>query len=226
MVEISVRDIFKILLRKWWIVIICITLTGVASYIWTNYYTTEMYSASTTLYVGKNTDAVGVQTADLNLGSNLILDYREIAKSRRVAYVVIDELGLKTSARAMSNRISVNQRDMTRVIEISVSDVNPQMAMDITNKVAEVFQSKVKEIMQIENVQIIDKAEMPMYPVSPNKQMNYLLGIIIGLVIGVGIIFLIAFLDDTIKTPDDVQRHVELSVIGAIPAFQKIGRRA
>ena len=226
MVEISVRDIFKILLRKWWIVIICITLTGVASYIWTNYYTTEMYSASTTLYVGKNTDAVGVQTADLNLGSNLILDYREIAKSRRVAYVVIDELGLKTSARAMSNRISVNQRDMTRVIEISVSDVNPQMAMDITNKVAEVFQSKVKEIMQIENVQIIDKAEMPMYPVSPNKQMNYLLGIIIGLVIGVGIVFLIAFFDDTIKTPDDVQRHVELSVIGAIPAFQKIGRRA
>jgi capsular polysaccharide biosynthesis protein len=185
-----------------------------------------MYSASTTLYVGKNTDAVGVQTADLNLGSNLILDYREIAKSRRVAYVVIDELGLKTSARAMSNRISVNQRDMTRVIEISVSDVNPQMAMDITNKVAEVFQSKVKEIMQIENVQIIDKAEMPMYPVSPNKQMNYLLGIIIGLVIGVGIVFLIAFFDDTIKTPDDVQRHVELSVIGAIPAFQKIGRRA
>lgn len=225
MVEISIRDIIKILLRKWWIVFICVVVFGVASYIWTNNFVVPMYTASTTLYVGKNTDQIGIASTDLNLGSNLIMDYREIAKSKLVAYEVIDELGLRMSAGAMAGRIRVDQRDMTRVIQISVSDPNPQMATDIANTVAEVFKGKVIEIMQVENVQVIDKAELPMFPVSPNKQMNYMVGIVLGLAIGVGIIFLIEFLDDTVKTPEDVQKYTGLTVIGTIPVFQGKGRR-
>lgn len=223
MVEISIKDIFKILLRKWWIIFICVVVFGAAAYTWTNYFVVPMYSANTTLYVGKNTDTVGIQSNDLYLGANLILDYREIAKSKLVAYEVINELGLNMSAGAMASMISVEQRELTRVIQISVSYPDPQMAMDIANKVAEVFQKKVIEIMQLENVQIIDRAELPRFPISPNNRLNYLVGIILGLAIGVGIIFLTEFLDDTIKTPEDVQKHVDLPVIGVIPVFT--GRR-
>jgi capsular polysaccharide biosynthesis protein len=226
MVEITIRDIFRILLRRWWIVLIFIIVCGTASYIWTNYYITPMYSANTTLYVGKNTDQYGIETTDLYLGSNLILDYSEIAKSKLVAYEVIDELGLRMSAGALAGRISVNQRDMTRVIQISVTDSNPQRAMDIANTVAEVFKKKVVEIMQVENVQVIDRAELPMFPVSPNKQVNYMAGVILGLALGVGLIFLIEFLDDTVKTPEDVQKYTGLPVIGTIPVFHRKGRRA
>ncbi len=225
MADISIKDIFSILFRKCWIIFICVVVFGAAAYIWTNYYLVPMYTASTTLYVGKNTDQVGIQSTDLNLGSNLIMDYRELAKSKLVAYEVIDELGLKMSAGAMAGRISVDQRGMTRVIQISVTDPNPQMAMDIANTVAEVFKRKVIEIMQVENVQVIDKAELPMFPVSPNKQMNYMVGIILGLVISIGIIFLIEFLDDTVKTAEDVQKCTGLNVIGTIPVFQGKGRR-
>ncbi len=223
MVEISIKDVFKILLRKWWIIFICVVVFGAAAYTWTNYFVVPMYSANTTLYVGKNTDTVGIQSNDLYLGANLILDYREIAKSKLVAYEVIDELGLNMSAGAMASMISVEQRELTRVIQISVRYPDPQMAMDIANKVAEVFQKKVIEIMQLENVQIIDRAELPRFPISPNNRLNYMVGIILGLAIGVGIIFLIEFLDDTIKTPEDVQKHVDLPVIGVIPVFN--GRR-
>lgn len=225
MTEISIKDIFRILLRKWWVIFICIVIFGAAAYIWTNYYVVPMYNASTTLYVGKNTDQIGIETTDLYLGSNLILDYREIAKSKLVAYEVIDELGLRMSAGALAGRISVNQRDATRVIQISITDSNPQMAMDIANTVAEVFRRKVIEIMQVENVQVIDKAELPIFPVSPNKQLNYMIGIILGLAIGVGVIFLIEFLDDTVKTPEDVEKYTGLTVIGTIPVFQGKGRR-
>lgn len=224
MVEISIKDIFRILLKRWWIVFIGVVVFGTAAYIWSNYFVVPMYTASTTLYVGKNTDQVGIEPTDLNLGSNLIMDYSEIAKSKLVAYEVIDKLGLRMSASAMASRVKVQPKNATRVIQISVSDPDPQMAMDITNKVAEVFQEKVKQIMQIENVQIIDRAELPWYPVSPNKQLYYLGGVCLGLAIGAAIIFLIEFLDDAIKTPEDVQRYTDLPVIGIIPLFS--GRRA
>lgn len=226
MVEITLKDLVRILLRRSWIILIFIIVGGAASYIWTNYYEVPLYSASTTLYVGKNTEQYGIQYSDLSLGSNLIYDYREIVKSKLVAHEVIDELGLRMSAGALAGRISVSQKEMTRVIQITVTDPNPQMAMDIANTVAEVFKRKVVEIMQVENVQVIDKAELPMYPVSPNKRMNYMVGIILGLVLGVGLVFLIEFLDDTIKTPEDVQKYTGLSVIGTIPVFHRKGRRA
>lgn len=225
MEDISYKQLLKKILERWWILLICVLVSFSTAYVWTNNFVVPLYSASTTLYVGKNTDQIGIESSDLNLGSNLILDYREIAKSKLVAYEVIDELGLRMSAGAMAGRIRVDQRDMTRVIQISVSDPNPQMATDIANTVAEVFKGKVIEIMQVENVQVIDKAELPMFPVSPNKQMNYMVGIVLGLAIGVGIIFLIEFLDDTVKTPEDVQKYTGLTVIGTIPVFQGKGRR-
>ena len=226
MSEIDLKDLFKLLLRRWWIIVAGVVVFGTAAYIWTNYYVVPVYSANTTLYVGKNIDQVGIESSDLYLGSNLILDYREIAKSKLVAYEVMEELGITNmSAGAMAGRISVTQRNETRVIQISVNDTDPQRAMDITNTVAKVFQKKVVEIMQVENVQIIDKAELPILPASPNSRLNIMIGPILGLAISVGIIFLLEFLDDTIKTPEDVTKHVDLPVIGTIPVFQGKGRR-
>ena len=226
MTDISIRDLFRLLLRKWWIIFICVAVFGTASYIWTNYYVVPMYSASTTLYVGKNTNQIGIQSDDLYLGMDLILDYREIAQSRLVVNEVIKELGLDIDDEEMAKRIKVNRREMTRVIEISVKDSDPQMAMDITNKLAEVFKRKVVEIMQLQNVQRIDKAELPVLPVSPSKMINYLVGVVAGLAVSVGLIFTRYYIDDTIKTPEDVQKYIGLPVIGTIPVFDQKGRRS
>ena len=111
---------------------------------------------------------------------DLINDYREIAKSRSVVNKVIEELGLDIKTEDMAKKIKVNQPEMTRVIEISATDPDPQMAMNITDTMAEVFRRKVIEIMQLENVQIIDKAELPTYPTSPNKMINYLVGVVMA----------------------------------------------
>lgn len=226
MAEIGLEEMLKLLLRKWWILFICTMAFGGVAYIYNDYYTVPIFSASTTLYVGKNIDQVGIQQSDLYLGSNLIMDYREIAKSKQVAYEVIKELGFSNmSASSMAGRIEVTQRNETRVIQISVTDTNPKKAMDITNKVAEVFQKKVVKIMQVDNVQIIDKAELPIYPINSNKNRDIMIGIILGLAIGVGIVLLIEVLDNNIKTTEDVQKYVDLPVIGTIPVFQNKWRR-
>lgn len=226
MEELNLKDLCKKLINKWWILLICIVLSATFAYVWSNYFSVPIYSAYTTLYVGKNVDEVGIQSNDLYIGTTLIEDYREIAKSKLVANEVINELGLKMSAGAMASRINVSQRGDTRVIQISVNDTNPNASMDITNKVAEVFKKKVSEIMQIENVQIIDKAELPLYPVSPDIRRNFIICIVIGFAIGVGIILLLELFNDKIVTPEDIKKHTELPVIGTIPIIKVKGRRA
>ena len=91
--------------------------------------------------------------------------------------------------------------------------------MVIANKVAEVFKQKVVELMDVENVQVIDRAEVPISPVKPKKELNIAIATFIGLMTGLGIIFLIEYLDNTIKTPEDIEKHLGLPVIGTIPVF-------
>jgi capsular polysaccharide biosynthesis protein len=223
MEEIDLKELFHILLRRWWVLAVCSIVLSAAVGFWGYYNTIPVYEANTTLYIGKNIEQSGQFSAnDLYMGTMLIQDYQEIAKSRLVASSVISELGLKNmSTDQMAAKINVTPKNETRVIQISVIDTSPKMAMDITNKAAEVFQKKVIDIMQIENAQIIDKAELPRFPIPSNNSRNVAVAFVLGLAIGTGIIFLINFLDNTIKTPDDVKKYVDLPVIGTIPVFPK-----
>lgn len=226
MEEINLKELFRILLKKWWILVLCAVICAAAAGLWSYYMLVPMYSANTTLYIGKSADDKATPlTNDLYLGTLLVSDYQELIKSRLVSSQVIEELGLTNySAGQMAAKIGVSQKNDTRVMQIVVSDSNPKMAMDIANKAAEVFQGKVMEIMKIENVQIIDKAILPQFPVSPNKSRNTAVGFVIGMVIGLGIILLIEFLDDTLKTAEDVKKYLNMPVIGTIPSFQHRGR--
>jgi len=216
----DIKELLTAILRKWWLLLLCAIIGGGIAYYYSNYYLVPMYEANTTMYVGKNVESENLAVTDLTLGSNLIADYREIAKSRQVAAKVIEELNLPMSPAALANRISVTQRSSSRVIQFSIRDSNPQRAGEITNKVAEVFQEKAVELLKIENVQVIDKAELPTYPVSPNKRRYLMIGVAIGIAAALGVVFLIEFLDNTIKTPDDVKKYIDLPVIGTIPAFK------
>lgn len=221
MEEINIKELIKAMLKRWWVLFIGTVIFGGLAYAWSYYNYVPIYEASTTLFVGKNIEQNGMSAGDLYLGSALISDYREIAKSRLVASEVLNELGLKfMSPEGMAGRVGVTSKNDTRIIQITVSDTNPKLAMDITNKVAEVFQKKVIDIMQVENVQIIDKATLPRYPLASNQKRNIMLGLIFGFALGAGIVFLIEYLDNNIKTPEDVQKYLEAPVIAVIPVFQ------
>jgi capsular polysaccharide biosynthesis protein len=224
--EMNLKELFQVILRKWWIILICTIICAGAAYVLTTYYMVPMYQADTTLYVGKNADEQGANINDLNIGASVVLDYREIAQSRLVASTVINELGLADyySVDGLAASISVEQKSETRIIVISFRSPDPQMAMNITNKVAEVFQQKITDIMRVENVQVIDKAELPLSPVSPNRSTNLMIGILLGLMIGTGIVLLREYLDNTIKTTEDVEKCTGLPVIGTIPVFQQNGK--
>lgn len=217
----ELKEYFDIIKKRIWIIIILtIITTSVAAFV--SFVMIEpVYQSNTTVYVGKKIDnQVGIVYNDLLLGSHLVKDYRELVKSRLVSNTVIKELSLfKMSASQLSAKLGVNLKNETRIIEITAQDSDPKIARDIADKVAEVFKEKAIELMNVENVQIIDKAVVPINPIKPRKQLNVMIAMFLGVMAGLGIIFLIEYLDNTIKTPEDVQQHIGIPVIGTIPLF-------
>jgi capsular polysaccharide biosynthesis protein len=166
-----------------------------------------------------------IQLSDINVNISLAETYSEIIKSRRVASRVIDEMNLDISYEGLRNITEVSLVRDTEFINIKVQNPNPEQARDIANKLAEVFQEEVVEIMNVDNVKILDKAVTPTSPIKPNKMMNIAIAGVLGLMLSVGLVFLIEFLDKTIKTPEDIERYLNLSIIGAIPHNEKAEKR-
>lgn len=213
--------VLKLLLNRWWIVALTVIVFAACMNYWTDHFLLPVYEATTSLYVGKNANEQGVSAAALSIGTSVLLDYQEILKSRAVAATVIEELGLEDlTIEELISRTSISQKPETRIIYITYEDIDPNKTMVITNKIAEVFMKKIVEIMQVENVQVIDPAEVPSSPSGPNKFANVMMAVFVGLIFSVGGIFLKAYFDKTVKTPEDIKATVGLPVIGTIPAFQ------
>jgi capsular polysaccharide biosynthesis protein len=131
---------------------------------------------------------------------------------------VIEILDLNTTPSALSNQITVSNANNSQVVNISVQDEQAFLAVDIANTVAQVFQEEVKELMNVDNVNILSPAELPENPspVKPNKMLNMAIALVIGLMVGVGLAFLLEYLDTTIKTEHDVEELLGLPILGFV----------
>lgn len=218
---IDIRELLLILRKRLWIVVLITILATAAAGVVSFFVLEPVYQTNTTLYVGKNTDNVGaLGYQDVQLSGQLVKDYRELVKSRLVSNIVINELRLKdTVASDIADMLDVNLKSDTRMIEITAQHTNPEYAKTVANKVADVFKRKAVELIEVDNVQVIDIAETPINPIKPNKKMNVAIGFMLGLMLGLGLVFLLEYLNNTIKTPNDVEKHLGLSVIGTIPHF-------
>lgn len=219
--EINLRDMFSLVLSKWWLIIIAVCVCVLFTSFYTIVRVEPIYRADTTIYVGSDTNGKEIAYNDLILADRLVNDYRQLIKSRKVTGQVIEELGLTDSTSGLAGKITVNSVKDTRIIQIAVEDYNPEKAKAIANKVAEVFQEQVIEIMNVENVQIIDKAILPASPINASSRSNLALSALAGLILGTALILLIDFLDRTVKTPQDVRNVVNLPVLGMIPVFEE-----
>lgn len=219
----DVNSLFHLFLRKFWIVAITAVLFSGSSFLISQYLINTVYRSDTTLYIGKNLSSdSGLEYNDLLIGSQLVEDYRELIKSRLVVNEVMRELSITgVSAEVFSAKINVALKNNTRVIQISASDASPDTARTIADKVTDVFVEKVDEIMQVDYVKVIDRAETPQVPVKPNKALYTAAGFILGAALSFGIIFLVDFFDNSVKTAEDIGEFLNLPVIGTIPVFPK-----
>ena len=216
--EIELREIFFIIRKRAWMVVAITGLALVLSAVISFYVQTPVYRTSTTLIVIKEDQPV-VDQGTLMLNRQLVKTYAQIIQSRTVAEEVIPSLNLDMTPTALQNRISVNAVGDTEILRIDIEDPNPVRARILANRVADVFIVQIGGIMKIDNVSVIDRAVVPDEPFKPRPLMNMAIATVLGLMIGLGLIFLLEYLDNTIKTPDDVQNHLGLPILSGIPHF-------
>jgi len=213
---IDLREYLGIIRRRFWaivlVTVVAVATSGIISY----FFIEPVYSASTSLMVIKK-DSPTIDYSTLLMNQQLVKTYGEIAKSRTVAEHVIADLGLSMTAAELQGSIHVNAVRDTQLIQISVDSTVPAQASLIANAVAKDFIHQVVQIMKVENVQVVDPAIEPTTPVKPRPKLNMAVAGVLGVMVGVGLAFLLEYLDNTLKTAEDVRRHLDLPVLGTIP---------
>lgn len=228
MEEISLQELFFIFKKRIGLIIGltigALVLSGVVSF----FVLTPQYETFTTMMVGKPVDYKssnqGIEYNDVLLNQKLVHTYGELVKSRIVSDKVIENLNLQIPYDQFQGKIDVSLVNDTEIIKVVARDADNELAADIANEVSDEFMETVKMKMKVENVQIIDRARIPQDPVSPRKFLNMAIGAVLGFMVGVFLTFLLEYLDNTFKTPDDIKNNLDLPVLGSIPEIKSRGR--
>ena len=217
-ITIDLAELFMVLWSKAHIILLAGILTALLAFAGTKMLITPKYTSSTKVYVlSKQNEGANVTVSDLQMGTQLIKDYMELVKSRPVLEQVIAVLNLDMEPEDLSKMITTESQSDTRIFTISVESENPKEAKEIVDAVRESVGVQITQIMAADAVNTVEEGNLPKNPSSPNVMKNMILGGMLGLFAAVGIIFLIYILDDTIKTPDDVEKFLGLNVLASIP---------
>ncbi|WP_017379287.1 YveK family protein [Paenisporosarcina sp. TG-14] len=215
---ISLQDLFKTLRKRMALItiltVLAITVSGVISYV----FITPIYQASTQILISQEkVDSTVLNPQAIQTDLQLINTYNVIIKSSAILDKVAEELDLP-SAGALNGQITVNSEQNSQVVNITVQDQSPTLAVDIANTVASVFQEDIKPLMNVDNVNILAAAQLPdnPSPVNPNPPLNMAIAAVVGLMLGVGIAFLLEYLDTSIKTEQDVEDSLGLPILGLV----------
>ena len=216
---IDLKEYFYIIKKRAWIIALITVTAMIASGIISFFVLSPVYETKTTLIVNtEQANETNLITGDqLNVTQKLALTYGEIIKSRTVIDEVIKSLKLDMSYGQVSGMVNVSPVKDTQIIAITVQDTNPQRAADIANTIPRVFTKEVKRITKANSVEVIDKAVVAENPIKPNKIMNIAIAGVLGVMIGLFIIFVLEYMDNKIKTPQDIEKHIELPILGVIP---------
>ena len=219
---IDLRDYFFILKKKIGVILTSIIICGLISGIVSFFVLTPVYEANTSLIVNKevgNKVTEMTTTDDLNYVQKLAITYGEIIKSRAVITPTIEKLDLNMTYEALASAVSVTNVSDTQIIKISVQHENPKVAMKICNTIPSIFSEEVQRIVKASGVEVIDKAILPTNPIKPNKKMNVLIAMVLGVMVSVFIIFLIEALNTKIKEPRDIEEKLGIPVFGVVPKY-------
>lgn len=215
-----------LLLRRIWsqkLIIVLTTLVFTAgALMYSLFIATPKYNSTTRVYVvNQKKDNQAITTQDVQLGTLLVKDYKEIILSNSVMSDVVAKNKLQITPGELAKKISVDAPKDTRIISITVTDKDPQKARDLANAVREVSADKIKEVTKIEDVTTIEQAEAALTPSSPNVFKNSVLAALLGLILAVGGVVLIELMDDRIKRPEDIEETMDLVLLGVIPSTNK-----
>ena len=194
-------------------------LTGLVSGIVSYFFLTPIYQASTQILVNQaKNDQAAYNYNEVQTNLQLINTYNVIIKSPAILDKVSEQLKLDMTASELNGKITVASEKDSQVVNISVQDADAALAANIANKTAEVFQTEIVKIMSVDNVSVLAKATVAenQSPIKPQPLLNVAIAIVVGLMASVGLAFLLEYLDNTIKNEQDIEKLLELPILGVI----------
>lgn len=229
MEELDLKEIFNIFWSRKIQIIIIILIFVLIGGIYSYKFVTPEYKSATTLVLATSNDkksdkkessSDAITQTDLTLNSNLVSTYSELIKSKTILRKVLNNLDLNSiDENELRNDISVTAVDDTEIIEIAVVSKSPSYAARIANEIAEVFSDKVADIYNIDNVQVVDKAEKSDVPYNINHLRDIVIFALIGFIVACVKVLISNLLDNTIKTEQDIEKATDLLVLAEVPNF-------
>lgn len=215
--EIDLFELFRVMLRKLWLIILCGMVGATAFGCYKKAVTVPQYSASSTIYVLSQK----ISGLNLSLSAQLTTDFSILSKSRPVLERVIQEQELDMSCEALAGKVRVENPEGSQILRFVVTDTDPIRAKNIANAMAASVATRVQEVMGIEKPTIVEEAVIPNVPLDSGISRSIMLGGVFGAALAAGIVLLIYFMDDTIRTEEDVKKYLDLGTMACFPKNRK-----
>ncbi|WP_105207296.1 YveK family protein [Streptococcus suis] len=220
-IEIDVLSLLKSLWRKKLVIIITALLGAGIAFIYSVFLVTPQYDATTRIYVvSQNVEAgAGLTNQELQAGTYLVKDYKEIILSQDVLTKVQTELGILDS---ITDKISVSIPVDTRIVSITVRDADPNEAARIANSLRTAAAQKIIEVTKVNDVTTLEEAVPADEPSTPRTKRNLAIGFLAGGLLAVGLVLVFEVLDDRVKRPQDIEEVMGLTLLGVVPDSKKL----
>ena len=223
-VEIDVFAMLKTLWKRKFSIVLVALVFAIAAFGYSAFLAKKEYQSTSRIYVvsRQNQDNNALTNSDLQAGSYLVKDYREIILSQNVLSQAIEELKLDLTPAELSKKISVSVPTDTRILSITAKDGDPKEAARIANGLRNVAAAKIISVTKVSEVTTLDEAEVPQSPSSPNIRRNVLLGFIAGAGLMVVLMVVVEVLDDRVKRPEDIEELMGFTLLGIVPDIKKL----
>ncbi len=215
---ISLGEILEVLKKRWKLILIVTLLATLVSGLVSFFLISPKYEASTKLFIGKEAGAeAGYDQSEIAMYQKLMKTYSEAIKTRDLVGRAIKVANSNLTEDEVLKKLTVVTVADTQILQIKIDDKNPNMAATMVQAITNEFVTTSKVLVPNGNIKVIESVKVPEIPVSPNKKMNIAIAFLLGLMVSVGVSFLLEFLDNTYRNREQLEKELDIPVIGTIP---------
>lgn len=220
---ISIEEIFEALKKRWKMIALITILATVISGVLSFFVIDPVYEASTKVFIGKEENSEeSYSSSDIQMYQKLLKTYAEAIKTRDLLDSAVKASKYDLTVGQVSSGLTVVPVADTQILQIKYQSKDPKEAEVILKSISNEFIKISKELVPNGNVRVIEAVEMPERPISPNKKMNIAIAFLLGLMVSVGLVFLLEYMDNTYKTKEQLEKELEIPVLGIIPTIDEV----
>lgn len=221
---ISLQEIVYALKKRWKLIALITIAATLVSAILSFFVIKPQYEATTKLFIGKqeSQDNNAYNSSDVMMYQQLMKTYAELVKTSDLVNKALESANLdynQKEIKGILNNLNATPSADTQILDLSFKGGDPKEVLKVTEAITNEFILESKALIPNGNVQIIQKPQLPEQPISPNKKLNILIAFVLGLMVGIGVVLLLEYLDNTFKSREELEKTLDLPIIGTIPDY-------